>query len=149
MTQESPNKIALALGYGGLLPFVALAGHVALTPAGQIPAYLLELLVYGAVILSFLGGVVWGRLLGPDGQAIDASALHFVYSVVPALIGWSSAWVSVQNGPLVLAAGFVLAWLYDRRLHRTGILPAWYLRMRNVLTWVVVASLLTAAWFVP
>ncbi len=148
MTKEPPPKIALALGYGGLLPLVALAAHVALTPAGQVPAYLLELLVYGAVILSFLGGVVWGRLLGPDGPAIDASGMHFFYSVVPALVGWSSAWVSVQNGPLVLVAGFVAAWLYDRRLVRNGILPAWYLRMRNVLTSVVVASLLTTAWLV-
>ena len=54
---------AAILGIVGLLPFIALAVQVASTyPMGaamRLPAQT-ALVQYGAVILSFLGGIQWG-----------------------------------------------------------------------------------------
>lgn len=51
------------LGYGGLLPFVALAGigwWAPGTPLWGTPLWGTALLAYGAVILSFVGALHWG-----------------------------------------------------------------------------------------
>lgn len=103
------------------------------------------LLIYGAVILSFLGGVIWGRLLAPASEELAGRSRHFCYSVFPALLGWTATLVPSRAGLLLLAAGFVVAWFYERTLVQTGLLPRWYLAMRNHLTIVVVLALLAAA----
>ena len=55
--------IARVLGYGGALPFLcgAIAASQQMAVLGLAPAHLL--LSYGAVILSFLGGLHWGRVI--------------------------------------------------------------------------------------
>ena len=55
--------IARVLGYGGALPFLcgAIAVSQQVAVLGLAPAHLL--LSYGAVILSFLGGLHWGRVI--------------------------------------------------------------------------------------
>ena len=52
------------LGALGVMPFAA-SSAVAVLASHQISARESEfaLLVYGAVILSFLGGILWGRIL--------------------------------------------------------------------------------------
>ena len=52
-----PTSVAW-LGYGGLLPFVALAGIGWWAPG--TPLWGTALLAYGAVILSFVGALHWG-----------------------------------------------------------------------------------------
>ena len=56
------------LGGAGVLPFAALAGLAFV----QVPASFdvtLAFLAYSALILSFLGGVRWGRALASGGGA--------------------------------------------------------------------------------
>ena len=58
----STNAIMVArmLGYGGLLPFLFLAGAVVLgirLPLAPAPSLLVG---YGAIILSFIGALHWG-----------------------------------------------------------------------------------------
>ena len=55
--------IARVLGYGGALPFLfgAVAASQQVAILGFAPTHLL--LSYGAVILSFLGGLHWGLSL--------------------------------------------------------------------------------------
>ena len=56
------QSVVRLLGYGGAIPF--LGGGILVTcdvrlPGIEVPA---ALLYYGAVILSFLGGLHWGRI---------------------------------------------------------------------------------------
>jgi len=70
------------MGYLGLLPFFATALGVWIGPvwlAGW-------LLAYGAIILSFVGAIHWGLVMGRG----EASAAVFQASVVPALVGWAA-----------------------------------------------------------
>ncbi len=132
------------LGGLGALPFVALAGG-SLWLDGVPQAYVLfGLTAYGAVILSFLGGIQWGLAIADYGAAEGdgASYRRLTVSVVPSLIAW---WALLLTGPtalLVLAISFALMLALDWTATRSGEAPAWYPRLRLPLTACVVACLI-------
>lgn len=131
------------LGALGALPFVVLAvSGTILEPAGRQTA-MVALVAYGAIILSFLGGVHWGLAIagfGPSG-ADSALVRRLSFSVVPALVGWSALLLPMSTGLMVLAAAFALLLVFDFVASRSGEAPAWYPQLRWPLTAVVVASL--------
>jgi len=141
--------LARALGYAGALPFAGGACAVALdvTVAGLDPFRLL--LGYGAVILSFLGGLHWGRVAAGVPQPDQPASLWLVWSVIPSLLGWAALLMPPLPAVMVLSAGFVLALMID--LGRLGAVlsgaprwPHWMQRLRLHLTFVAVASLLSS-----
>ena len=139
------QRLALGLGLGGLLPFVGLA---VLAWGGSTvgPTWALRgLILYGASILAFLGGLHWGFAL--SGRLSDRAArVALVWSVVPSLIAWSAAWMPEQSALLGLAGGLVLAWAFDQRAWPQYGIGPWFLRLRGLLTFVATGSLLTSAW---
>jgi len=140
------QRLALGLGLGGLLPFVGLAvlawGGSTLGPTWALRG----LILYGASILAFLGGLHWGFAL--SGRLSDRAArVALVWSVVPSLIAWSAAWMPEQAALLGLAGGLVLAWAFDQRAWPQYGIGPWFLRLRGLLTFVATGSLLTSAWF--
>jgi len=132
------------LGGLGLIPFVTLS-IASVTGLPQLPFDArLALIAYGAVILSFLGGVHWGIALSPDGIRLGAGrtdGMRLLIGVLPSLIGWSACLFLPSGGLLLLIVGFLLQALIDLRSSSRGALPAWYPRLRLPLTLVVVASL--------
>lgn len=120
------------LGYGGALPFVALAAATWWVPDWRTLAYQ-ALLGYGAVILSFVGALHWGvAMVAPAPALSDAARTRaFAWSVVPALIAWVALLLPGTTGAWLAVGGFVAHYLQDLRLARqASILPAWYLRLR-------------------
>lgn len=139
-------RAPLALGLAGLLPFVWGALTV-LNPALQAwgvqtlgPRFVgpYVMLFYGAIILSFMSGVLWGFATKAEGQV---AATGYALSVIPAL--W--AFFMTGGGPVwagsSLIAGFVgllgLDWLF----WRYGLAPAWWMTLRVLLTAIVVICL--------
>ena len=134
---------ALGLGALGAVPFVALA-VASLTVDGVLQTPVIVALgFYGAVILSFLGGVQWGLAIG-DRAAESASFSRLGLSIVPSLVAWLALLLPALAGLPLLAVAFVTAYVADRRAGRRGAAPAWYPRLRLPLTLAVVASLLVA-----
>lgn len=129
------------LGFSGALPFVA--GALAALPVAEAwrPLGLAVLVDYGAIILSFMGGVHWGvaMLRGADDQT------RFYVSVLPALLALPAALIGGVAGLLLLAAGFAALLVYDERETRAGRLPGWYPKLRRPLTAIVVLSLVAGA----
>ena len=83
--------VPLALTLAGLIPFAAGAGVMwaaAGDPVLKAQAGL-ALLVYGAVILSFLGGVRWGAEVNAQGGGLPRTGL-MVLSVLGSLAGWAA-----------------------------------------------------------
>ena len=109
-------------------------------------AALRGLLAYGAVILSFLGGIHWGaamtRSISQTDYGIDSRRLGI--SVVPSLVGWTSLLIDARYGLAVLALGFAANLLLDIRSTRQGLAPPWYRRLRQPLTMIVVVALIVA-----
>ena len=74
--------------------------------------------------------------------------MMFVWSVMPALIGWSATLVSPETGLRMLMSGLALQWLLDNMLMRQvpGLIPRWVLRLRTILTLGAVSALALAWW---
>ena len=140
-------RSALLLGLAGLIPFLWGAATV-LRPdlgawgqaslGGRFVGPYVQL-GYGAIILSFMSGVLWGFATKAEGQA---AATGYVLSVIPAL--W--AFFMTGDGPVswatYLITGFLGLLLLDWHFWRLGLAPAWWMHLRVLLTAIVVLSLL-------
>jgi Protein of unknown function (DUF3429) len=137
---------ALLLGLAGLIPFLwsaatqlspALAGW-----AGQFlsPMFLGAVvgLTYGTIILSFMSGVLWGFATKAEGAE---AAIAYGLSVIPALWVFVMVTDASANSTIFLAAGFVGLLLLDAMYSAWGLAPGWWLRLRVMLTVVVLGCL--------
>jgi hypothetical protein len=129
---SSPPMPVIWLGYGGLLPFVALAA-IGLWAPGT-PHWSAALQAYGAVILSFVGALHWGFAMSLGGLSSAERTRCFVWSVVPSLLAWPTVLLPPAGGAALLVAGYVAHLAQDYRLAAGQSLPAWYLPLRLRLT---------------
>lgn len=139
-------RSALILGLAGVIPFLWGAANV-LFPATVSwggrwlsPMFMgtYVSLTYGTVILSFMSGVLWGFATKATGRE---AALGYALSVIPAL--WAFFMVNGDPGHAAvnLAAGFAGLLLLDASFARQGLAPAWWMRLRVLLTGIVLACL--------
>ena len=144
MSAVKPPALVAWLGYGGLLPFIALTAASLLdTPRSGVLQTLL--LNYGAVILSFVGALHWGFAMGTLPMSERMRGISFAWSVVPALLAWLALLLDPIAGSALMAAGFASHYVQDWRLARQTSLPAWYLPMRLQLSLVAALSLLASS----
>ena len=126
--------LAVVLGVLGLIPFLGCTIGIILFPSDvPVPNMVMAIIAYGAVILSFLGGVHWGLALEPapsvivPGQAATDSK-RLALGVVPSLIGWAALLVPLvlppEAGLALLAVGFLGTIVMEARLTRAGMAPA-------------------------
>jgi hypothetical protein len=135
------------LGGLGLIPFVAMT--LVLVAGGPALPFApgLALIGYGAVILSFLGGIHWGVALRPTVDLHNDSspiAVSLVFGVIPSIIGWIALLLPLATATALLCAGFALQLWLDLRTIAQGRLPAWFARLRIILTVIVMLSLIAA-----
>lgn len=141
---ETPAvRTARMLGYAGLAPFAILSlWLLGIAPDHEWRAgTILLLVVYAAVILSFLGGARWGLALA-DG--VDQSPAVFAASIVPPLVAWIAAAMPPPYCFALLAVAFAAHGAWDTLAVHQMKAPEWYGRMRTVLTIGVVATMLVA-----
>jgi len=140
-------RSALILGLAGLLPFLwgtltvlspAVQQWAITTLGGRFVGPFVQL-SYGAIILSFMSGVLWGFATRATGRTATAG---YVLSVIPAL--W--AFFMVGGGPTAAAinlmTGFLGLLLLDWHFWRLGLAPTWWMTLRILLTAIVVLSYL-------
>lgn len=132
-------KPALYLGFSGLIPFVSAPLLMAATQSFY-PEVAYAQLVYGASIVSFLGGARWGFAI-PAGSPAQPDWMNLGNSVVPSLLAWMALLCknNIAEGVLVVIMGLGLSLHYDLVL-LPGY-PAWFKAMRTVLTLVATFSL--------
>ena len=144
---SAPIPPAVAwLGYGGLLPFLALAAVGLWAPS--TPWWSAALLAYGAVILSFVGALHWGFAMAQSGLSAPERTRCFVWSVVPSLMAWPATLLPAAPGAALLIAGFAAHLVQDHRLAARTSLPEWYLPLRWRLTVTACVCLAVGAWAV-
>jgi hypothetical protein len=137
---------ALILGLAGLIPFLWGAANVVYPPSGGwAGAWLPPMfrgtyvsLTYGVVILSFMSGVLWGFASKAKGAK---AAVGYGLSVVPALWGFIMVNGDPANAAVNLWAGFAGLLMLDYFFSLQGLAPAWWMRLRVLLTGVVLACL--------
>ena len=130
---------ALTLGFSGLIPFTAVPAIM--IQNGHFDPFMAQAqMAYGAVILSFLGGVRWGKIVTPSVSTIKPSWSQFTWSVTPSLIAWTALLLpSVSAGSVLCAAGLGLCGYLD--IIQPGY-ESWFKGLRIALTVVAVLSLM-------
>jgi len=150
---QDNKTTAWSLTLAGLIPFIGGAAVMSLNAdfeTGDAVLYARAgsaLMLYGAVILSFLGGIRWGAALSNDGA--EGSVLTL--SVVPSLAAWLLVFGDFHDlnwwAFASLAALFLLHYVWDRlSVGADAGLPRWFLWPRLVATLGAAASLGAGAW---
>ena len=131
---------ALCLGLAGLIPFVSAPLYIH-NSGFFLPDVAFAQLAYGASILSFLGGVRWGLLVGDD----KTDWPGYSWSVSPSLLAWVSLLVpDLTAGFLLNISGLLAAGVLDLQ-HSSY--PAWLKGLRVILTLFAVLSLISSTVF--
>ena len=145
MTEPRVGRAAYLLGLAGLLPQLAAVALMILarndpTDLAWIPLILGYglALIYGSLILSFLGGIWWGYAM----RRIERQGPLAIAAIVPTLVGLGciafatdglpaavSPWPAVALGCAIIATLVV-----DRRLVATGEAPGNWMRLRLPLS---------------
>lgn len=139
----------LLLGLAGLIPFLwgaatnisadlAIWSNATLGPRFGGPHVQLA---YGTIILSFMSGVIWGFATRATGAR---AALWYAVSVLPALWAFFMVGAGVERSAIALIAGFLGLLFIDWGAWRQALAPEWWLRLRLLLTAVVVPCLAVA-----
>ena len=140
-------RSALILGLAGLLPFLwgtltALNPALAQWGVASIGARFVGpyvQLFYGAVILSFMSGVLWGFATKASGTT---ATMGYVLSVIPALWVFFKTGGGLTTDAVNLITGFIGLLLLDWHFWRLGLAPKWWMHLRILLTSIVVLSYL-------
>jgi hypothetical protein len=130
----------LAIAASALFAMLA-AGAFFLGNANPLFGVLIDALrAYGAVILSFLGGIRWGMAL----QGPRQTGRTLAYSVASPFAAWLAFFLTPVTGIILLLVAFSGQGAWDSlSLHNEKEL-AWFARLRVAMTCIVVASLLVA-----
>lgn len=139
-------RTALVLGLAGVLPFAWGAATLAI-PAlfdfGQTwfgPRFVGQYVqvFYGAVILAFMSGVLWGFAARADERL---AKFGYGLSVLPALWTFFTVGGGADMATLSLIVGFIGLLGLDYVFFRYGLTPPWWMRLRQLLTLLVVGCL--------
>ncbi|MEM9810138.1 MAG: DUF3429 domain-containing protein [Pseudomonadota bacterium] len=148
------QRAVTLLGFAGLIPFWGvlvtwlMGGSLGFDTAMQ---WFRWFALYGAVIVSFMGGVRWGMSMFAPDTARNAVFGGLLGSVVPPLLAWAvvapPGIIHVNGlGPLWQLGLLSLILLYqlfeDWRSGERGLFPGWYIRVRML----IVAGAVTPIW---
>ena len=140
-------RSALWLGLAGLIPFLwgaltLLRPDLGLWGAATFgPRFIgpYVQLFYGAVIMSFMSGVLWGFATKASGRAATAG---YILSVIPALWAFFMTGGGPTGAAVNLIVGFLGLLLLDWHFWQMGLAPKWWMHLRGLLTALVVLSFL-------
>lgn len=134
------SRIVTLAALIGLVPFVVALAITIFPDISPLPEIIFEraTIGYGALILSFLGGVRWGiRLQGGAG-----SDLTFVTGIAGSVIGFITLLLPYSLGLAILVVGFAGQGAWDVWAGHIGWVPQLYARLRSLMTWLVCIVLL-------
>lgn len=137
------------LGFSGLLPVLLGVGAAVLHPARDIQLIAAAItLLYGALILSFIGGAWWG--LAVKAEKPENLRGWLILSVLPSLYACAAvglAWITAgyAMAGCLLAGGFIAVLLVDRSLSLRAVAPKWWLSLRQPLSSAMALLFLTLA----
>ena len=134
---------ALSIGLAGVAPFLLAAIGAWTLPGDLADAMRQATRAYAAVILSFVGATHWGMALAraADGRSEEISFQRLGWSVAPAIVGCVAQFMVPLPALILLILAFWIAFLVDVRAVAAGLFPRWYVRLRQLLTALVVLSL--------
>jgi len=139
-------RAPLLLGLAGLIPFIWGALTLYVEPLATFGAATFGprfvgpyvQLFYGAVILSFMSGVLWGFATKTSGAQAGAA---YTLSTLPALWAFFMTGGGPTSAATYLAFGFVGLLGLDFAFYRWGLTPPWWMALRVLLSGGVILCL--------
>ncbi|MEP4889247.1 MAG: DUF3429 domain-containing protein [Aliiglaciecola sp.] len=131
---------AKILGYAGLIPFIMLPFFILWETVSYFEGvdFFIQ---YSAIILSFLGGVLWF-----DGINKERSVTLLYMAMLPSIIAWLSViWLPPVIALITLACSYTLVIFYEFKL---STLASWYRSLRIRLTAITIGSHLMIIWII-
>lgn len=142
---QSVPPVPRWLGLAGAIPFMA--GLVIFASGGlwiiSADLALRATLGYGAVILSFLGGIRWGMALSLSNH--EKRDARLMLSVVPSLLGWVALLMPAFPALVLLAVAFAAQGAWDVGDAKDDGAPDWFSTLRLMLTALVCSFLSVTA----
>lgn len=140
-------RLAILVGIAGLVPFIAGVVGLFALPANSV-AILGWFYLYSAGILAFMGGIYWTMALQLENRSYPQSPLVTMLLSQVFFVGAGlGLLLHTPQKILLYTVAFALLYLVDVRWMRQY-WPAWYLKLRLLLTVVVLLCQLTVgAWF--
>jgi hypothetical protein len=127
------------IGYGALVPFVAMAMIITFTyPSPGAAGALAALIGYGAALLSFIGGIRWGLAVATGGDYLHFRPLGLATLAMP--FAWIVMFMDTRVALAALMAGFQLLLLVER-VGLPSPMPAWYRALQMPFTILVELAL--------
>lgn len=144
LRQDGPDDLLTRrLGHAGLIPFVLLALLLWLLGGDQQAFVAIALAAYGALILSFLGGVHWGLAWSLDRSVVQPTPnlrrQLLLWGITPSLLAWPGVLMPPFAGLAWLGFMLILNYLADRTLYPRAGLQHW-LTLRFRLSTVAALS---------
>ncbi|XP_062595812.1 transmembrane protein 69-like [Saccostrea cucullata] len=130
---------ALVLGVSGLIPFVGAPGLMMIIGQSSVAFLANAQMVYGACILSFLGGVRWGFGVceGKTTPKEWDNMRNMTISIVPSLVAFSALLCPEPVSQIIIMLGLTGVGCHDAV---TESYPPWFRGLRMLLTVVAVSS---------
>lgn len=140
-------RLAILVGIAGLIPFIAIIAGLFFMPQHSV-ALMDYFYLYSAGILAFMAGVYWPIAMQLDNCCYPVSPLvTMLLSQVFFVAAGIGLLLPIPGQILLYTSAYLALYLVDAGWMRVY-WPAWYLRLRLVLTSVVVVCQLSAAaWF--
>lgn len=139
--------VPLILGLAGVAPFVwgvvsmlvPWVGQWGVATFGPLSVGPYVQIIYGTVILSFMSGVLWGFATKAATNA--QASICYTLSVLPAIWAWLKTGGDPATSAINLMFGFVGVLLLDIAFSAWGLTPAWWIKLRALLTVLVLGCL--------
>ena len=103
------EEFASLLGLGGLVPFIGLALVMTSTDVNLVNHAVRALILYAALILTFVGALHWGAMLAAPHFRLEPARLRIFWSVMPQLYAWGIALLPAARALPLLALGLVFS----------------------------------------
>ena len=138
------RRRAWVLSIAGFIPFALFALCIAWFDQQNPlrPLVIDSLKTYGAIILSFLGGIRWG--IAMKSENVERTGVIFTLSVLPSIIGWLSLFLPLPYVFAVQALGFAGQGAWDSFAAQHRVYGLWFSRLRSTITFLVVGCLVIA-----
>ena len=137
---DEDYKFLKTIGYLGLIPFAC--GAIASLNIKFIPDIVNDFTIlfsihYASIILSFMGGVLWGFEIS-NSQSISKKII--ILTLLPAL--WAAFAYFLPIRCFLLALGFIAIYQLDFTMAKGKKSPKWWLKLRSPLTGCAVILLI-------
>jgi glutaredoxin-related protein len=137
---KNTKKLVLLLGYAGIIPFI---GFSLLAFFPDVHHWAIRAnIVYGGIILTFIGAVHWGCLLDNFSSSLSSkNKIILMVSVLPSLLAWLVLidYFNSVSSLCILISGFMAMSAFEISLVTYN--SSWYRKMRLQLSYTVSAIL--------